>query len=237
MTEIVLSSEFDVTLIQHVGSDAMIAAAARVSTGAQLQPQPDADADAKLIRYLVRNRHGSPLEHTSLTFRIEAPIFVWREFMRHRIGFSYNEISARYVKLEPKFYVYPPTRPLTQQGSSAHPKLEHGHPALTPLVNGDLTRGYNKVWNIYESLLHEGVAKEVARAILPVGIYSSAYVTCNARSLMAFLSLRVDGGDDAMFNTKPQWEIEQVALKMETVFSELFPATYKAFSESRRVSP
>lgn len=237
MTHVELSSDFTVDLVQHTGADYMIAAAARVSTGLDILSKQDEEADAKLIRYLVKNRHGSPFEHSSMTFRIEAPIFVWREFMRHRIGFSYNEVSGRYVKLQPKFYVYPVDRPLVQEGSSAHPKLMHGHPALTPMVNGDMTRLYNKAWKTYESLLEDGVANEVARSVLPVGIYSSAYVTCNARSMMAFLSLRVDGGEGAMFETKPQWEIEQVAKKMEDKFAELFPATHKAFVKFGRVSP
>ncbi|MGL4998024.1 MAG: FAD-dependent thymidylate synthase [Cetobacterium sp.] len=237
MTHVELCSDFDVTLFQHSGSDAMTAAAARVSTGAELLEFPDKEADEKLIKYLLRHRHGSPFEHSSMTFRIEAPIFVWREFMRHRIGFSYNEVSGRYTKLQPKFYTYPVDRPLVQEGSSAHPELSHGHPALTPVVNGDITRLYNKAWKTYETLLDDGVAKEVARTVLPVGIYSSAYVTCNARSMMSFLSLRVDGGESAMFETKPQWEIQQVAMQMEEIFAEHFPATHEAFVSSGRVSP
>ena len=89
---------------------------------------------------------------------------------------------------------------------------------------------------MYELLLEDGVANEVARAVLPVGIYSEMYATCNARSLMSFLSLRVDA-EDATFQTKPQWEIETVARLMEFAFAGLFPSTYTAFVKNGRVSP
>lgn len=230
-----LSSEFDVEMIQSTGSDAMIANAARVSTGSDLN-EYDSDVDAKLINYLTKHRHGSPFEHSSMTFRISAPIFVFREFMRHRVGWSYNEISARYKKLEPRFYIYPGERPLVQEGSSAHPKLVHGKDSLVLTTNGTLHQAYKHSWEMYETLLNDGVANEVARSVLPVGIYSEMYVTCNARSLMAFLSLRVDA-DNARFETKPQWEIEQVARKMEEYFAFMFPATWDAFNNNGRVAP
>jgi thymidylate synthase (FAD) len=233
--DITLLSDFEVDLVQQSGSDAMIAAAARVSTGADLDTF-DEKADAKLINYLTKHRHGSPFEHSSMTFRISAPIFVFREFMRHRVGFSYNEISGRYKELEPNFYVYPDGRPLIQTGSSAHPKLEHGDESLTRSTNAEMRLAYDFVWDSYRTLLSDGVAFEVARSVLPVGIYTDVYVTCNARSLMAFLSLRIDA-DNAQFETKPQWEIEQVAKKMEQFFAVLFPATWAAFQKNGRVAP
>jgi thymidylate synthase (FAD) len=229
------SSEFEVEFIQGTGTDAIVAAAARVSTGLNLD-EYSAEDNAKLISYLMKHRHGSPFEHGSMTFRISAPIFVFREFMRHRIGWSYNETSARYKKLEPKFYVYPGERPLIQEGSSAHPNLVAGTPHMTENVNGRLELLYGDAWNAYTSMIEDGVAYEVARAVLPVGIYSEMYVTCNPRSLMAFLSLRVDA-ENARFETKPQWEIEQVAKNMEEYFALLYPATYDAFNNHGRVAP
>jgi thymidylate synthase (FAD) len=235
MAELELTSDLTVELIQQVGSDAAIARAARVSTGAD-SAEYDAAADAKLINYLMKNRHGSPFEHNSMTFRVSAPIFVIREFMRHRIGWSYNEVSARYKKLEPRFYIYPEHRPLIQSGSSAHPDITAGEPELTVKANEDLVKAYQATWNAYQTLLEHGVAYEVARAVLPVGIYSDMYVTCNARSLMAFLSLRVDE-PTATFQTKPQWEIEQVARQMESKFSNIFRATWDSFDLNGRVAP
>lgn len=236
MNNIEFTSDISVTLMQHTGDDAAVARAARVSTGADMEAQPDAEADAKLINYLVKHRHGSPFEHNSITFRVSAPIFVFREWMRHRIGWSYNEISGRYVKLDPKFYIYPEERPLIQEGSSAHPNLIAGTPHMTESVNNRLELLYGDAWNAYSSMIDDGIANEVARAALPVGIYSEMYATCNARSLMAFLSLRVDA-DEATFKTKPQWEIEVAALKMEEQFKALFPATWAAFDKNGRVSP
>lgn len=229
-----LTTKLDVELIGWSGSDYMIAQAARVSTGNN-DTHTD-EANAGLINYLMKHRHGSPFEHTQLTFLIDAPIFVFREYMRHRIGWSYNEISGRYAKLDPKFYLYPEQRPLIQEGSSAHPDLVMGDRTLNFVTNCIVRSSYTKAWRDYESLLDSGVANEVARTVLPVGIFSQMYATCNARSLMAFLSLRVDSADNT-FETKPQWEIQNVAEQMEAIFAEHFPATHAAFIKNGRVAP
>ena len=231
----ILSNEIEVELVQHVGTDSIIASAARVSTGSDLE-KFDGETDAKLINYLMKHRHGSPFEHNSMTFRISAPIFVFREFQRHRIGWSYNEVSARYKEMDPKFWLYPPTRPLIQDGTSAHPSLVAGHPALTTLTNVVMEKSYRKSWKAYKELLSDGMANEVARSVLPVGLFSEMYATCNARSLMAFLSLRIDA-ENARFETKPQWEIENVAMKMEEEFQIKFPSTWSAFNKNGRVAP
>lgn len=228
------TSDITVELIQHVGSDAGIAAAARVSTGLDLDDHTKAQ-DAGLIRYLVKARHGSPLEHNSVTFRVQAPIFVFREWQRHRIA-SYNEVSGRYKKLEPKFYIYPESRPLIQDGSGAHPRLIPGSPVLTKITNGALVADYHRVWATYEELLGHGVANEVARAVLPVGIYSEMYVTMNLRAALGFISLRVDHPDNT-FTTKPQWEIQQAAEQVEAHIKALFPDTWAAFVMHGRVAP
>lgn len=230
MTEITFTSELGVDLVQYAGSDAMIASAARVSTGKDLE-EHEHGRDAGLIGYLARAGHGSPFEHGSLTFRIDAPIFVAREFMRHRTGWSYNEVSGRYKKLEPKFYVYPEERPLVQEGSGAHPKLGHGYGWLRQsFVNGNIEIACEDAWRAYEAMLAAGAANEVARTVLPVGTYTQWYATCNPRSLMHFLSLRTsDSGESA-----PQWEIERIAKQMEWQFGELFPATYDAWVRGGR---
>lgn len=228
------TSEIKVELVQCMGSDAMIAAAARVSTGADLGEFTGSD-DEFLIGYLMKNRHGSPFEHGAMTFRVEAPIFVFREWHRHRIA-SYNEVSGRYKKLEPKFYVYPEDRPLVQGGSGAHPKLVAGTEALRVHVNGSIASAARKAWKEYEALLDAGAANEVARAVLPVGIYSSMYVTMNPRAIMNFLSLRVDHFDNT-FNTKPQWEIQKAAEQIEALFKQEFPQTGYHWHKNGRVAP
>lgn len=229
------TSEINVELVSHTGSDAGIAAAARVSTGMDLSEYSEAQ-NTGLINYLVKNRHGSPFEHNLMTFRVQAPIFLFREWHRHRIGWSYNETSGRYKVLPPKFYVYPEGRPLVQAGSGAHPDLVHGDKLLALAVAASMEAAYQQAWLEYEDMLEMGVANEVARAVLPVGIYSEMYATCNARSLMSFLSLRVDD-PTATFASKPQWEIQQAALQMEAAFAQLFPATLRAFNANGRVAP
>lgn len=229
------TSEINVELIQSVGSDQMIAAAARVSTGQDLGTFSEQDDDGFLIGYLMKNRHGSPFEHGSMTFRVDAPIFVFREWQRHRMA-SYNEVSGRYKKLEPKFYVYPEGRPLVQGGSGAHPKLIQGTESQLAMVNGSIRGASIKAWREYEHMLELGVANEVARAVLPVGTYSSMYVTMNPRAIMNFLSLRVDHEDNS-FNTKPQWEIQQAAEKVEALFKHEYPQTGYHWHSNGRVAP
>lgn len=228
------TSEINVELIQSMGSDAMIASAARVSTGADLGSFTDAD-DRGLINYLMKNRHGSPFEHGAVTVKVDAPIFAFREWQRHRIA-SYNEVSGRYKKLEPKFYIYPEGRPLVQGGSGAHPKMIPGTEALRIQTNGAIVSSATKAWKEYEALLDAGAANEVARAVLPVGIYSSMYVTMNPRALMNFLSLRIDHVDNS-FSTKPQWEIQKAAEQVEAHFRSLFPLTALAWHINGRVAP
>lgn len=171
-----------------------------------------------------------------MTFAVDAPIFVFREFMRHRIA-SYSEMSARYVEMLPRFYSYPEGRPLVQAGSSAHPDLVDGDEDLHRLVTTSTVTATVTAWEEYQRMLTAGAAREVARAVLPVSTFSRMWVSVNLRSLMNFLSLRVDGKDAALFETKPQWEIEQVARAMEEHFAAAFPHTHAAFVASKRVSP
>lgn len=228
-------SDLSVELIRSSGDDAGIAAAARVSTDLDLAKYSE-HANAALINYLMRHRHGSPFEHNSMTFMVHVPIFVAREWMRHRVGWSYNEVSGRYTQLEPTFYVYPPERPMIQSGSSAHPNLSMGTDIQRRMKNGRTIANANRAWRSYQDSLADGLANEVARDDLPLSIYTRMYVTCNARSLMAFLSLRVDDEKNT-FVTKPLWEIQQAAEAMAREFERLFPATFKAFESNGRVSP
>lgn len=234
MSDITLRSTFDVDMVQVVGSDQFICRAARVSTmGAD---SFDTEESVGLIKFLSKNRHGSPFEHGMMTFRISAPIFVWREFMRHRIGFSYNEQSGRYMELDPVFYIPPDDRALVQVGKAGAYEFVPGTPEQYDDLITNLDFAYNVAWRTYKANLDAGIAKEVARMCLPVSIYSSAYVTCNPRSIMNFLTLRtkVDG---SMFPSYPQWEINQVANQMELHFKQAFPITHEAFCENGRVAP
>lgn len=229
-----LRSDFDVELVESAGNDELICKAARVSTlgAASL----DSSESSGLIRFLMKNRHGSPFEHSMMMFRITAPIFTWREFMRHRIGFSYNEQSGRYMVLDGVFYIPPRHRPLVQQGKPGHYTFVPGDDEMYDELVAEDTEGFENEWARYQRKIERGVAKEVARNNLPVATYSTAYVTCNPRSLMSFLSLRTKH-DDATFPSFPQWEINQVADQMEAIFAQEFPATHAAFHNAGRVSP
>lgn len=229
-----ISDEMDVQLVDYMGSDGLICKAARVSTlGAK---SIDAKESAGLIDFLLRNRHGSPFEHGTMTFRISAPIFVWREFMRHRVGFSYNEQSGRYMELEPMFYVPGSDRPLRQIGKAGEYIFVQGDEEQKETVFTSLMESYTKAWDSYRDMLDMGVAKEVARMCLPVATYSTAYVTCNPRSLMSFLSLRTMA-ENSTYPSYPQEEIAMVADQLEALFRALFPHTWESFNKNGRVSP
>lgn len=239
MSDIQFRSEPSVDLVDHMGSDASMVSAARVSVvGAAAVKYEDADATEHfgLLNYLMANRHGTPFEHNSMTFRIEAPIFVFREFHRHRIGWSYNEASGRYSQLEAVFHLPAPTRPLVNVGSSARPKMEPGTSEQYDRQIVRMTQTYGAAYRSYLEALEDGVAKEVAREVLPVGIYSTMYATANARSVMAFLSLRTED-ETATFVSHPQFEIQQVAEGIEQIFASLFPLTHACWNKNGRVAP
>jgi thymidylate synthase (FAD) len=186
MTEVKFRSDMTVKLIQSMGGDEAVVMSARVSTGGGTSTP---EKDAGLINYLMRDRHGTPFEHNAFTFYVEAPIFVFREFMRHRIA-SYNEESGRYKELEPVFYVPSLSRKLLQVGKPGAYTFEDGTLLQLATVYKSTYEANVKAYEEYKKMLDAGIAREVARAVLPVGMYSSMYVTMNARALMNFLSLR-----------------------------------------------
>lgn len=234
-----LRGDVTVELVKSSASDADVLFAARVSTlGEQSLDELNKDPERSkgLINYLMRDRHGSPFEHNSMTFFISAPIFVFREFMRHRVGWSYNEESGRYRELEPVFYVPGTDRKLVQEGRPGKYVFVEGTPAQYETVSSTLAESYEQAYASYQKLLAEGVAREVARSVLPVGLFSSMYATCNARSLMHFLGLRTQH-ELAKVPSFPQREIEMVGEKMEAEWAKLMPLTYAAFNANGRVAP
>jgi thymidylate synthase (FAD) len=236
--EIIFRDDMSVELVKSSASDADVIWAARVSTAGDKSLE-DVGADpAKsegLINYLARERHGSPFEHTSMTFFISAPIFVFREFMRHRIA-SYNEESGRYRELKPVFYIPSKERKLVQIGKAGAYTFIDGTPEQFDITVAAIKETCNLAYANYQKMLDAGVAREVARAVLPVTLYSSMYVTMNARALMNFLSLRT-AREGSHFPSYPQREIEMVAEKMEAHFAKLMPITYGAFQKSGRIAP
>jgi thymidylate synthase (FAD) len=241
VTDIEFRSDVTVELVRASAADSDVLFAARVSTlGEQTLGDAAAgveasDRDRGLINYLMRDRHGSPFEHNSMTFYVQAPIFVFREFMRHRIA-SYNEESGRYRELRPVFYVPAPERKLVQVGKPGAYDFIDGTPEQTEIVDEATREASVHAFAAYQRMLDAGVAREVARIVLPLNTYSSMYVTMNARSLMNFLSLRtkVEGSH---FPSFPQREIEMCAEKMEDLWATLMPMTHAAFAANGRVAP
>lgn len=238
MSEAIFRSDMSVDLVKHSASDADVIWAARVSTAGEQsldEISKDPAKSAGLINFLARERHGSPFEHTSMTFFISAPIFVFREFMRHRIA-SYNEESGRYRELQPVFYIPAQERKLVQIGKTGSYSFVDGTKEQYDLTVRSMKESYVFSYELYQKMLEAGVAREVARAVLPVGLYSSMYVTMNARALMNFLSLRTSR-EGSHFPSYPQREIEMVAEKMEEIFARLMPLTHGAFEKSGRIAP
>jgi thymidylate synthase (FAD) len=236
--EVIFRDDVTVELIKASASDADVIWAARVSTAGEQSMDEigeDPARSAGLINYLARERHGSPFEHTSMTFFISAPIFVFREFMRHRIA-SYNEESGRYRELKPVFYIPNQERNLIQIGKTGAYEFIPGTDEQFQVTVDAMKDAYIVAYESYKKMLDAGIAREVARAVLPVATYSSMYVTMNARALMNFLSLRTSR-EGSHFPSYPQREIEMVAEKMEAEFAKLMPLTYQAFEKSGRVAP
>lgn len=230
-----------VRLIDYMGSDLRILEAARIS---YKSPSKGEEADKKLLHYLYKNRHTSPFEQCNITFNIKMPIFVMRQFVRHRT-FKLNEWSGRYSELKDEFYI--PTQWRKQDSKNKQGSLNsqdfNAPNAVLPYSDGRIdslgnsgvqltgslneaftssfSRGCKEAYRIYEMLLAGGVAKEMARMILPVNIYTEVYVNCDLHNLMHFLRLRLD--------SHAQYEIRVFAEAMKYIASRLFPWTFEAY--------
>lgn len=232
MTEIEFSSEITVKLVRAMASDDMVVQAAQVSAKGENKPET---VPARLIDALMKGRHGSPFEHNAFTFFVEAPLFVFREWQRHRIS-SFNEMSGRYTELPPKFYIPGDERKMVNTGTKMKPVFVYDRNSSGRHFRDELHDASLLAWERYQDALDTGIANEVARMVLPVNIYSQMYWTVNARSLMNFLSLRVES-EDSLVRSYPQWEIQLGAEKIESHFMQHMPWTYRAFVQNGRVAP
>jgi thymidylate synthase (FAD) len=223
---ITTKSDVTVELIDSMGDLQRIVEAARVSTkGADARGSEESEG---LVRYLFNNKHASPFEHVVFTFCVQAPIFVTREMLRHRIS-SFNEESGRYSELKPLFYVPGEGRPLVQVGKVGAYNFVEGDEAQRDIMEACHKAAYTVAYGCYQTMLDSGIAREVARNVLPVGLYSSLYYTANLRSLTNFLSLRVDWGTDAVNPSSPTYEIELVALEIGKYVQEKLPFVWELF--------
>jgi thymidylate synthase (FAD) len=223
----IYKSDIKVSVIQQMGDDVAIASAAWVSTG-KLPETMTLNDVSNLINYLMRTRHGTPFEHSSITFLV-----------RHRVGFSYNEEGGRYKILEPVFYIPHREREMMKVDDWKPGRLrltrcksDEVYERLIANLKGSYTVSYLAYLNNLKLNIDPGLARDC----LPVGIYSSCWVTCNPRSLMHFLSLRTHE-PEAKYVSYPLYEIEEAARGCEKVLAEGWPLTYKAFCDNGRVAP
>lgn len=205
-----------IKLVDFIGGDNRVVTSARVSFNMESKGE---EKDKRLIEYLLEHEHFTPFEHCVFQFHIKCPIFVARQWMRHRWG-SYNEVSARYTEVKDEFYI--PEKFRTQdvknkQGSLPSDGLNHDE--LKDLYTKALETSYD----IYRKLLNSGVAREMARMVLPVASYTQFYWTVNARSLLNFLKLRLD--------EHAQYEIREYAKIIAEIFKEKMPWTWEAFNK------
>lgn len=219
MKEIEFKSDITVELIDMMGSEQRIVQAARVSTkGAHAEAQ-----EAKgLVKFLVREKHEVPLEHCVMTFRIHAPIFVTRQILKHRHT-SISEESGRYRELDPVFYTPDETRPVVQTGKTGEYRFVPDA-AANLLAYDAIAVNSMTAWANYEKLLSQGIAKEVARTVLPTNLYSTMYMTINLRSALNFIALRT-----ALYGSHPQHEIALVGEQVRDVLAEHFPTALEAW--------
>jgi len=222
-----------VEYVQHMGEDITVVNSARVSFGKQKELIDD--KDKKLIKYLIRHRHTSTLEHNSVTFRFCVPLFIRSQHHRHRT-WSYNEISRRYTDVDLRFYeplAYRTQHKSNRQASNAeeliNPDISHAHPEMTfPVTTpaSDLVRLHHKeALDLFDKLLAAGVCREQARGVLPQNLYTEYYGTVNLNNLLKFIDLRTHAG--------AQWEIQQVAQACLEIATNLWPITVKAYKEVR----
>jgi thymidylate synthase (FAD) len=215
-----------VEYVEHMGSDLTIVNSARVSFGVQKEELDE--RDIKLIKYLIKHKHTSTLEHNFITFRFKVPLFIRSQHHRHRT-WSYNEISRRYTDVNLEFYQ--PTEFRTQHKSNRQAsnnelidpvmlRFEDGGVLTTA---GALRQHHDRSLHLYNEMIELGVCREQARGVLPQNLYTEYYGTTNLNNLMKFIGLRLHEG--------AQWEIQQVAKACLDIAEELYPVTVAAYRE------
>lgn len=209
-----------VRYVDHLGDDLRIVETARIS---YQSPSKGEEADKKLLMYLHKNRHTSPFESCNITFNIKMPIFCMRQFVRHRT-FRLNEWSGRYSELTDEFYTPTAWRlqdTKNKQGSIQSPAFLTWHEQNTAIA----TESFKQSYAAYQSLLDRGVAKELARIVLPVSLFTEIYVNADVHNLMHFLNLRQD--------PHAQLEMQEIANGMAAIFKELYPWSYEAHTKHK----
>ena len=213
-------SDMGVTLIDHMGSDRMVAEAARVST---LGLDNNREKYVGLVRALMRDKHWSPFMHPQMTIAFEVPLFVRSQLVTH-YSLARSEFSMRYSEARPEFWVPTEDRPLVQVGKALDYRREMGTEAQMMFTMRCLKDAYDN-WLAYSEMIDRGIAPEVARAILPQSTYTTLWLTGNLRSWLSFLDNRAD--------PHAQWESQDVASKVAEIFAERFPITFEAWAQGQ----
>lgn len=221
MTEIKLRSDMGVTLIDHMGSDRMVAEAARVST---LGLDNNREKYVGLVRALMRDKHWSPFMHPQMTIAFEVPLFVRSQMVTH-YSLARSEFSMRYSEARPEFWVPTEDRPLVQVGKALDYRREMGTDWQAKSTRFALRQTAADAWGRYQELIEDGIAAEVARAVLPQSTYTTLWLTGNLRSWLSFLDNRGD--------PHAQWETQDVASKVAEIFAERFPITFEAWAQGQ----
>lgn len=208
-------------LFEHMGSDLSIVRNARVSYDAEWRTGEDAGKDSKLLKYLIEHNHTSPLESVTFTFDVKCPIFVARQWHRHRT-FSYSEISARYAQLPAEYYVPDTEHITTQSKSSKQARTQDQHHAAEAW-RATMAEHCRTAFALYEAALRDGVPRELARAVLPMSTYTHFFATVNLLNLIKFIKLRV--------HPHAQWEIQQYARAIIELITPVVPVTMEHYAK------
>lgn len=208
-----------VRLVDAMGNDLSIVRAARVSYDADWRAGEDEGKDEKLIAYLLKNKHSTPFEAVTFTFEIKAPIFVFRQWHRHRM-WSYNEVSARYTELDEGFYVPAPENITTQSIDNKQMRTTEKH-QFADMMSKDIEMSCAEGFRAYRRLLSNGCPRELARSVLPVSAYSRMFATVNLHNLMHFLRLRM--------HAHAQYEIRVYAQALRAIAGSIVPCAMRAF--------
>lgn len=213
----------EVRLVDCMGSDLSIVRSARVSYDAAWRAGEDEGKDDKLIGYLFRNGHTTPFESVTFTFQVKAPIFVFRQWHRHRT-WSFNEVSARYTELPEEYYVPAPEQITTQSTSNKQMRTGDVHPKAEA-IRAWIEASCWSSFEMYKDMIKEGAPRELARAVLPVGTYSSMFATVDLHNLFHFLRLRL--------HEHAQYEIRVYAEAMLELIRPHVPVACRYFDEAR----
>lgn len=215
-----------VRLIDSMGNDLSIVRSARVSYDADWRTGDDAGKDEKLISYLLKNKHTSPFESVTFTFEIKAPIFVFRQWHRHRT-WSFNEISARYSELPEEYYI-PRIEDITTQHTSNKQMRTDETNQEAAMIRAHMKLTCEAAFKTYQILLKAGTPRELARCVLPVSTYSKMFATVDLHNLLHFLRLRL--------HSHAQKEIRVYAEAMLHLIEPIVPVTVKHFKEFGNVA-